>query len=592
MKTYYQLHEKILKANTAELISRTQEAEVQQTKKSISIYFLNNYTIHPIEPYLKLYLYDSGIKPLITFGNYDNVKQEILDDTSALYQQDYDIIVCSLLYFPTDAVYLTSLNQRDAFIEDIQSTFDLLRKRTNSLILINSLIPPFYSEYGIAPTNNNSYHEAIAEINQFICTYVHQNSGRFFLMDWHRYIQLLGEQESIDYRYWYMYKTPFKKAFYSYYASDITRVARALHGLAKKCLILDCDNTLWGGIIGEDGLSGIKLDRHDYPGKIFYDFQKTILDLERRGVILTLCSKNNEQDVWEVFEKHPHSLLRREHFAATRINWQNKADNIIDLAQQLNIGLDSCVFIDDSDTECEWVKTSLPELTVLQVPTLLYQYPSLLLKEGLFDTLNINDSDRVRNRQYQEETQRKEIMKNSNSINDYLESLQLVATIHPVKQNEIARVAQLTQKTNQFNLSTKRYTQQQIENFHNADDSAVYTLSVRDKFGDYGLTGVLIAKQSNDSGWIDTFLMSCRILSRHLEFIFLEYCLTTLGKQWNIQLWKAEYIKTEKNMQIQDFLKKSGFHTIDEKNYILDLNQWNGLSTNHIQLISEELAYE
>lgn len=592
METLQKLHSHLMEMNTAALLSAVEQKKLPISAKTFSIYFLNNFTINPIEPFLKYYFQESNLKPHITFGNFDNVKQEVLDNDSLLYSRQFDVIVCSLLYFPTDARFLGQLNNIASFIAELKSLFDLIQEKTTSLILINTLLPPFFSETGIVSRSDKENNiSTILYVNHFIRDYAAKQAGRFFLMDWCRYMQILGEQSSLDYRYWYMYKAPFKKAFLSYYAKDIAIVARALQGNSKKCLILDCDNTLWGGIIGEDGLSGIKLDNYEHPGKVFYDFQKTVLELANKGIIIALCSKNNENDVWEVFEKHPHSLLRREHVATYRINWNDKANNILELAKELNIGLDSCVFVDDSQTECELIKFALPEVTVITVPNPIYEYPTLLLRECLFDTLSINREDIDRNIQYQMEAKRKEIITTSHSIPEYLASLELVATIHPAYQDEIPRVAQLTQKTNQFNLSTRRYSQLQIENFCSEEESAVLTLSVKDKFGNYGLTGVLIAKHNGAHGFIDTLLMSCRILSRNLEFVFLEHSLKQLKQQWGITEWKAEYIPSEKNAQIKDFLIKAGFVPDNNFIYRFNMNECDSYQINYINVMTEGLEH-
>lgn len=591
MKTLQQLHDYVVETNTAALLAQGALPSATQQDKPISIYFLMNFTVHSIEPILQLYLKASGLQPDIVFGQYDTVMQEVLDTESIVQNKKIDILVCALWQDVSDAAFLNKLNDTESFIDELRHLFDLIQEKTPSLVLINTFLLPFWPETGIASTHKKNTGDAIRQVNQFIRQYVKDHASRCFLMDWERYVQVLGEKDSMDYRYWYLYKSPFKKSFLSYYASDITRVARALNGFAKKCLILDCDNTLWGGIIGEDGLSGIKLDKHDYPGKVFYDFQQSVLALHARGVILALCSKNNEDDVLQVLDQHPASLLRREHFATVRINWADKADNILDLIKELNIGLDSCVFIDDSPTECERVRLALPAVTVLTVTEPLYTYPSLLLREGLFDTLSVNAEDAERNVKYQQEAKRQAVFKKAQTMADYLASLELVATIRSRHDQDGARVTQLTQKTNQFNLSTKRYTEQQIEHFYTDKDSAVFSLHVQDKFGDYGLTGVFIAKRVENRGIIDSFLLSCRILSRDLEYVFLEQCLKYLSKTWHITQWEAPYSATEKNGQIRGFLQKAGFSALDNHLYHLETKKWEGYHVNHIHVMTEGLEH-
>ncbi|MBA3660206.1 MAG: HAD-IIIC family phosphatase [Gammaproteobacteria bacterium] len=589
MKTLQQLHETILQTNIATLLSSNQQSEYKDSTKPFSIYFLSNFTVNQIEHILSFYLRESNMVPTVVFGQYDNAMQELLDNNSLLYRQNYDAIVCALMYNPFEPTFIDRLKDVTSFIAELKTLFDLANQKTSALILINTICLPLYSENGITTIAQSDRTDACLAINTFIRSYTHEHAGRFFLLDWGRYVSILGEAQSFDYRYWQMYEAPFKKAFLSLYASDITKIARALHGDAKKCLILDCDNTLWGGIVGEDGLNHIQLDPHVYPGRIFYQFQQTVLELIRRGVIIALCSKNNENEVWNVLDHHPYSLLRRSHVAATQINWDDKANNIVKIITTLNIGIESCVFVDDSPTECELVTHAIPELTVIRVPQRIYEFPLLLLKEGLFDTLAISQADGDRNVQYQTETKRKQLLTQVHNISDYLAALELKAMIGPVVDHDIMRVTQLTQKTNQFNLSTRRYTQQQIESLQKSKESAVYSLKVEDKFGDYGLTGVLIARRDGEKGIIDSFLMSCRILSRHIEYVFLEHCMNQLSKLWNIHLWEAEYLKSDKNQQMKTFLEKAGFYHVREEIYTLNTQNWTGYNINHI--LVKEVSY-
>lgn len=337
-----------------------------------------------------------------------------------------------------------------------------------------------------------------------------------------------------------------------------------LNGRGKKCLVLDCDNTLWGGVIGEDGIEGIQLDGHDYPGRVYYDFQKNVLQLAERGVLIALCSKNNEQDVLEVLDNHPWSLLKRTHLSAFRINWNDKAANLAGLAKELNLGLDAFVFVDDNPRELELLRQVLPQVTTLQVPDRLYEYPALLLRDGLFDTLIISQEDRIRASLYQTETQRRTERNQHANLEDYLSSLGQVAAIHTATDGEARRVAQLTQKTNQFNLTTRRYSDHEIANFRASPDARVYTLSARDRFGSLGLTGVFIAQRRQDTAVVDSLLMSCRALGRQLEFAFVLECMRHIVADWQVQAWEAEYLPSAKNNQVADFWGGLGFMLLEE----------------------------
>jgi FkbH-like protein len=386
---------------------------------------------------------------------------------------------------------------------------------------------------------------------------------------------LLGAKAALDNRCRYVWKAPFRQAFLNLYAQELSRIVCVLKGKTKKCVVVDCDNTLWGGVVGEEGLEGIKLDRNTYPGKAFYDFQTSLLHLAERGVLVVLCSKNNEADVLEVLDKHPSCQLKRTHLAGWRINWEDKPANIAALAEELNLGLDSFVLVDDNPVECGLVKQLLPDVTVLQVPEKLYEFPTLLFEQGLFDTFRLTDEDRKRARLYQGESQRKQARPGFETVEEYLSSLETVAAIHRVRPGEIARVAQLTQKTNQFNVNPKRYSERDIHSFVTMPDAAVFTLSVRDRFGDLGLVGVLILECRDGVGRVDSFLMSCRALGRGLERAMIVCCLDSMGSAWGVHTWYADYVPTRKNIQVADVWPQNGFVQVsngpnDKRTYMRD----------------------
>lgn len=556
-------------SNLPSLISAVERADAADLPLPITgrVHFLRNFTIELIEPFLKYRIYEAGIRPQISFGGYDTVYQELLDAHSDFGQDTHspDITVMSLMLDRLDPFYGSPGWNSSKATENVRALFELAAEKTDSLIAVNSFIPPFYREQGIASLENivDSEYE-IRKLNDSIRNFVASNSSRFFLMDWERMLRILGEERSIDYRYWYTSHAPFKSEFLDLYATDISRLIRASKGIIKKCLVLDCDNTLWGGIIGEDGIDGIQLDPNEWPGKAFFRFQRSLLHLIERGILIALCSKNNEQDAWDVINNHPNCLLKREHIAAWKINWDNKASNISALARDLNLGLDSFVYIDDDPAQCELIKQSLPDVEVLQVPERLYNYPNMLSKSMLFDTLAISEEDRNRTALYLQEEERSLERKSFSNIDDYLKGLEMRASIHTVSSSELPRIAQLTQKTNQFNLTTRRYSVPDIEALLEAPDTAIFSLKVSDKFGDQGLTGTLIAKLSGQTAEVDTLLLSCRILGRELEYLFVDYCLNELEKKWKVAEWRAQFCPTRKNQQTSDFWDIVGFNLLSE----------------------------
>ena len=530
---------------------------------NIKIHFLRNYTIEPLIPFLKYHLYKCDINPIISVSNYDSIQQDILDPDSILAKIKPDLIVLSMHYHVND---LSSHFTPAELETEIISLFTLLKEKTDACVVVNTQIPVFYSTLMINNVDIYGLPAHFGSLNNVIRDFVMQNSSKFILLDWEKYAQLLGEDNSMDYRYWYLNKAPFKKFFLNVYANDIARIMRVLKGQQKKCLVLDCDGTLWGGIVGEDGIEGIKLDNYDYPGKIYYDFQQTVISLYKQGVIITLCSKNNPDDVWQVIDSHPACLLKREHISAFRINWEDKMTNIISLAQELNLGIDSFVFVDDSHVECDLIRKMLSQVTVLQVPKYLSIYPQMLRKDNVFDVLALNEDDKNRTLRYQQEGFRREYENQFSTIDEYLSSLALKIKILPVTEKEISRIAQLTQKTNQFNLSVRRYTESEIKAFVDSTDSDVYSLQVSDRFGDYGLTGMLIACCKENMIKLDSFLLSCRVLSRRVEYAFLAHCLKYLTDTWSRTRIHAYFLPTDRNMQIQDFLLSTGFYKIGESN--------------------------
>ena len=527
---------------------------------SVRIAFLRNITIEGVDAFLKYHLYTSGIRPEITVGGYGTMIQDVVAEDSLVARTDPDLVVIALTLEELDPAYGAPGWRSDSIRLELERLFETIAERTRATIAVNTFLPPLHSELGIALSPDSSDLTAqVASLNRFVVEFVRARGARFCLTDWERYLRLLGSDGALDYRYWYLAKAPFRKAFLNCYAQELARVARALKGKARKCLVLDCDNTLWGGVVGEDGLSGLKLDTNQYPGRAYYDFQTAVLHLAERGILIALCSKNNEADVFEVLDNHPACRLKRSHLAAWRINWRDKATNIAEMAEELNLGLDAFVFVDDNPTECDLVAQVLPQVAVLRVPEKLYQLPQLIFRDGLFDTLRLTGEDKRRSELYRSDAERKMTRGAFASLDDYLASLQTVAVIRRARAEEVPRVAQLSQKTNQFNLTTRRYSEEDIRRLIADEDAAVFIVSAKDRFGDLGLVGVLIAMRDAGVASIDTFFMSCRALGRGIESAMAIHCISILNALWGRPNWRAEYLPTRKNMQVADFWPTVGF---------------------------------
>ena len=360
--------------------------------------------------------------------------------------------------------------------------------------------------------------------------------------------------ELIDWKFYFLSQMSLNprlaKAFQQWFRRQTEQIALK----RRKCLVLDLDNTLWGGVLGEDGMDGIRIGG-DYPGKAFRYFQEALLELSKSGVILTVCSKNNEADVVEVWEKHPEMVLRKEQFAAWRINWTDKATNIRALAEELNIGLDSMVFVDDNPTERELIRQALPMVSVPEFPAQPYELPRFFagLVEDYFKVYTVTEEDRHKTEQYKANAQRVQAQSGFTDFGAFLASLKMHLTIAKADEFSIPRIAQMTQKTNQFNLTTRRYTETDIRS-KIAAGARIYTLAVSDRFGDNGVTGCMII----ENGEIDTLLLSCRILGKGIETAFLRAIQNRLRAEGVMHL-NAAYLPTAKNGQVADFYDRCGF---------------------------------
>ena len=409
------------------------------------------------------------------------------------------------------------------------------------------------------------------------------------VIDFAKFLDDYNNEELIDWKYYFISQMGLNPrlagAFQDWFSAEIC----AIELKRKKCLVLDMDNTLWGGILGEDGITGVALGG-DYPGKAFLMFQQQLLALSRDGIILTVCSKNNPEDVRRMWSDHPDSTLKEEHFAAMRINWNNKADNIREIAQELNIGLDSLVFIDDNPAERELIRQVLPEVATPDFPQQPYMLPVFFKKlvKQYFYSYELTDEDLQKTAQYKANVARANTRKAFTNMNEYIRSLEIELKVAEIHELTLTRAAQMTQKTNQFNLTTRRYVEADLKK-KLANGHKIFTLSVRDKFGDSGITGLCIVEIFDNSANINSLLLSCRILGKDIESAFLSCVLKEL-KNAGMMRVTAMYIPASKNEQVKDFYEKQGFILDNEdmqhtKYYSLDMASKNIILNSNYRFI-------
>ncbi len=378
----------------------------------------------------------------------------------------------------------------------------------------------------------------------------HQNIK---IIDFGQFCRQYAASELIDWKIYFISQMELNLRLASKFKKWWNEQLKSIALKRKKCLVLDLDNTLWGGILGEDGIEGIKIGG-DYPGKAFLYFQGGLKQLARNGVILTVCSKNNEADVLQAWEKNPYIVLKKENFAAWRINWQDKASNIAELAQELNIGLDSMVFIDDNPTERELVRQMLPMVEVPDFPDQPYMLPDYLKKlvEHYFTVYSLTREDLAKTEQYKANAARAAEKSHFTNMEDYLKSLEIKISIIAVNEFNISRIAQMTQKTNQFNLTTHRLEESEIRDM-TAKGWKIWCISVADRFGDNGITGAVFV---SNSGHIDNLLLSCRILGKGIETAFMQKVLEMLKPEF--KTITARYIPSAKNSLVSEFYERIG----------------------------------
>ena len=549
-----------------EYLSKLKPGKLPELKISL----LRNVVVEPIEPYLQYLACRMGFNAKVSFGSFDNVFQEAVGGDRELLSPDTDNVLVFLKLEGLSWELARNFNalskaqvqaEIDRIKEFISSVLSGIRGQTDAMILWHSFELPAHPALGILDSQTSEGQAAtIGKLNEFLKESL-KSCGNSYLVDLNLCRLRVGDKSFYDQRYWHIGRAPYSREALHEISEENFKFIRPLKGKNKKCLVLDCDNTLWGGIIGEDGLNEIKLGK-TYPGSAYYEFQQEVLNLYNRGVILALCSRNDEADVWEVFRKHPDMVLKEEHIAAAQIEWQDKAAGLKQLSRDLNIGLDSMVFMDDSEFEIDLVREVLPEVAAIHLPAdRAVENRDILASCGLFDSLSLSEEDKKRGAMYKAEARRKKLLIQATDLFNYLKFLEMVLTVRFVDEFTIPRIAQLTQKTNQFNLTTRRYSEEEIKNFSKSDRADVFCVKLSDKFGDSGIIGVGILKYQSEKAVIDEFLLSCRILGRGVEDAFLIQTLKIAEKN-GCRTVIGEYIPTAKNGQVGDFYEKHGFKVL------------------------------
>jgi FkbH-like protein len=532
---------------------------------------LRSFTVEPLLPLLRAGAFCYGIDLAVKIGDFNAYAQEILDEQSSVYSFNPDSVVLAVRT-PDVAPDLwggyAELNSQaiDSACERVHSSFQewirAFRLRSAAALVIHTLEQPIWPALGVLDVQSgHGQVEVIRRINRELQRAAAQLRG-VYILDYDALLARRGRAQSFDARKYLIARLPFSAGSLSDLPREWLRFLLPLTGKTAKVLVVDLDNTLWGGIVGEDGFEGIKLGS-DYPGAAYQELQRAMLDLSKRGILLAICSKNNREDAMEVLERHPGMLLRPQHFAAMRINWNDKSEGLREIAAELNIGIDSLAFLDDNPTEREQVRSSLPEVTVIDLPKEPLEYAVTLRECPVFERLALSTEDQQRSAMYAEQRERSQAEQKFHSKEDFYRFLEQEAEIAPLSSSTLARIAQLTQKTNQFNLTTRRYGEQQISEFGSNPDCRVLSVRVRDRFGDQGLVGVAITRDEAETCEIDTFLLSCRVIGRNVETALLSYIAEDAAVR-GLRRLKGRFIPTKKNAPAREFYAQHGFQLTTE----------------------------
>jgi len=557
------------KVATASLIRRAVEGSHPHRLPLVPlrIALLASFSIEFVHDVLIALGFLEGLRIKIYQAGFDQFRQEILNRDSGLYAFAPDVAVLGLegkdlipdLYrLDTPAAKAVDLDTAvTKAAEELANLAKAFREKSAATLLVHNFARPTWPRLGIldgqpGPTQA----ELVAALNVALGRTCRDSVG-IHVIDYAGLVHRIGALKWYDDRMAHYARAPIAQAALPELAREYVKFFRALTGKAKKCLVVDLDNTLWGGIVGEEGPQGIALGA-EYPGSAYLDFQRAVRSLQERGVILAIASKNNPGDVDEVFASNTHMLLRREDFSVIRVGWNPKSQSVAEIAAHLNIALDHVVFVDDNPAECDEVAHALPGVTVLPLPAQPEHFVRALLEPGYFDSLSISSEDLRRAELYQQRDQAEELRAQSESIEDFYRRLQMEVIFASVDDSSLARAAQLTQKTNQFNVTTIRYTEAQIMERLADPNYLVTTVQVRDRFGDNGIVGFMMACTSAADMEIDTLLLSCRVIGRTVETAMLAF-VCEHATQRGIRRVRGRIVPTAKNAVARDLYGRHGF---------------------------------
>jgi FkbH-like protein len=543
--------------------------QCQPGARTLKTYVVRSVTVEPILPFLTVEAVLSNYVLDLKVGGYGSYADELLNPQSALadFKPDLVLILLDLEEIAGRLPDLCADGRGVGVEEEVEECVGRMakllrgfRSGNSARVLLQGLVVPDLTSLGDVGNANlpHSLPSAVRQLNQKLaalcrtvsdCVFfdVDQLAARYGRAQWHDVRMFLASRLSVS------------ANFFSSYSRGLVRAFSAMFRASRKVLCTDLDNTLWGGVLGEDGTDGI-VTGNSFPGNCYLEYQKYLRQLSSRGILLAIVSKNNEADVRDAFRTRSADLaLSLDNFVAVKIGWNDKSDSIQELAKELSLGLDSIVFVDDNPVECEAIRQQLPEVTVVEAPGLEpWKLAGVLSELPLFDTFAITDDDINRVNEYKAQAQRAELAGGASSRDEFLGSLGIVCTFQSALQAPLSRAVQLLAKTNQFNLTTRRHSAAKIEEFASTAGGQAVVVRVRDRFGDAGVVGLALACKQGESCIIDSLLLSCRVIGRGIETAFLAHIGETALKDGAKRL-TGEFIATPKNAPCANFYPEHGF---------------------------------
>jgi FkbH-like protein len=558
------------KRTSAEYHQRARELEASGGEKPVKIAVLASFTAELLKPYIVVESADLGCRIAPWFAPFGQFEQMIMNPGSPLWKEEYELIWIALrledldrhlhLEHPSLGPERTTA-RLDALRSRVIAAAKAARANTRATLLVsNFAFSSLYAPGVFDASDPDGFGHLLAATNWQLAKDAAALSDTH-VFDYQGLVNASGAVQWADPKLWYMARTVCSAANHAALAQGLARAVSALVRPAVKCIVLDLDNTLWGGVLGDDGLEGIKLG-DDYPGNVFKEFQAALLGLHQRGFLLAIATKNDEATVLEGLRFHPEMVLREKHFASIFANWDSKPANLRRIAEALNIGPDAMLFVDDNPVERAQMRAEMPMVHVLELPTETTSYVAALQDCSLFDRPRLLLEDRRRGEMYEQSRQRSKHLEGGASLEQALRDLQMVAQVGEAGPQTLERIHQLIQKTNQFNLTTRRHQLEEVRNLAQAPEARVAWLRLQDRYGAQGLVCVGILRKLDPECWeVDTFLMSCRVGGRQVEAAFMGY-LAELARAGGARRLRGVFRPSAKNEPVRRLYPELGFRSV------------------------------